>query len=96
MQDCSSAINMFNCPVPISLETQQDYCLKVAFNNGVTKIFDLNPYFVKYKFFAPLKEKKLFDSAKLERWAIVWNDDLDIAIEEVYEKGMTVSNLNQK
>ena len=53
MQDRSTEINMFNCPVPTNLETEQNYCLKVSFNNGVTKIFDLNPYFEKYKFLHP-------------------------------------------
>ena len=94
MQDRPTEINMFNCPVPTNLETEQNYCLKVSFNNGVTKIFDLNPYFEKYKFFAPLKDPKLFSNARLDRRAIIWNDDLDIAIEEVYDRGVTIDHNN--
>jgi antitoxin component YwqK of YwqJK toxin-antitoxin module len=92
MQDRPTAIDMFNCPAPLKLEIGDNYFLKVTFNNGVTKNFDLSPYFEKYKFFAPLKERKLFENAQLDRWAIIWNDDFDIAIEEVYEKGVTIAN----
>ena len=32
----------------------------------------------------------------MDRWAIIWNENLDIAIEEVYEKGATIESDKQK
>ena len=91
MQDYSTSINMFNCPVPVSISVAENYSLIVSFNNGITKKFNFAPYF-KYKVFEPLKDIKLFKKAYVIPSAIVWNEDLDIAIEEVYEKGVTIAN----
>ena len=91
MPDRPVAINMFNCPAPLKVEAGDDYCLKVSFNNGVTKKFNMTPYFQRYKFFEPLKDEALFKQARIVPSAIVWNDVFDIAIEEVYEAGETVA-----
>ena len=83
-------INMFNCPAPTELKIGKNYSLIVSFDNGVVKKFGMASYIERYEVFAPLREKELFENAQLDRWAIIWNDDLDIAIEEVYEKGVTI------
>lgn len=85
-------INMFSCPAPTRLSIGENHSLIVSFNNGVTKNFDMTPYIENYKVFAPLENLDLFSKAQLNRWGIIWNEDLDIAIEEVYEKGVTVSD----
>ena len=63
--------------------------LKVEFSDGAKVNFDFKPYFAQ-EGFAPLKDTSLFAKARLGRWAIIWNKDIDIAIEEVYEKGALV------
>lgn len=90
MQHRPAEINMFNCPAPVSLEVEDDYQLRVGFSNGAKVDFDFKPYFAQ-EGFAPLKDAGLFKKANLSRWAIVWNKDIDIAIEEVYEKGALVA-----
>ena len=84
-------INMFNCPVPTKLKIGEDYSLLVSFDNDVTKNFDLTPYIEAYEVFEPLKDRLLFEKAILTRWGIIWNEDIDIAIEEVYESGKTTA-----
>lgn len=94
MQDRSThKINWLDCPEPLKVNANDEYYLVTTFNNGVVKKFDFTPYF-KYEYFAPLKDKKLFKQAKTIPSAIIWNDDLDIAIEEVYDKGVTIDNDN--
>lgn len=93
MQDRTVEITAFNCPKATSVKVLSDYRLLTAFNNGIAKIFDFKPYF-QYRIFDKLKDKNLFSKAYLEHGAVAWNDDLDIAIEEVYEKGVTVDNSN--
>ena len=84
-------ITYLNCPEPLAVNANDNYCLNVTFDDGVTKRFDFLPYF-KYSYFEPLKDIKLFKKAYVVPSAIVWNEDLDIAIEEVYEEGETITN----
>ena len=93
MQNRTVKINAWNCPAPLSLTATDNYSLIVSFNDGVTVDFDFKPYF-QYKVFEKLKNKELFKKAILDRWAVIWNDDLDIAIEAVYEKGKLIDNDN--
>ena len=93
MQNRSINLNAWNCPAPLSITATDDYSLIVRFNDGVVVNFDFKPYF-QYKVFEKLKNKDLFKSATLNRWAVVWNDDLDIAIEAVYEKGKLIADGN--
>ena len=73
-----------------SLATLPDYVLLVGFQNGEYKEFDLKPYIEKYAPFRLLKEEKgLYERAKIDAggFGIVWNDDLDVSAEGVYERG---------
>lgn len=87
-------INMFNCPAPLTLSVRENYILRVCYNNGEVRDFDFKPYIERDKCFRSLKNEKLFKQAHIERWAVYWDDELDIAIEEVYEKGVTVNHVD--
>ena len=74
-----------------SLATLPDYILLVGFANGEFKQFDLKPLINKYPPFATLKDVGgLYEQAAIDAggYGIVWNDDLDIAAEGIYEKGI--------
>ena len=83
-------IDAYNCPVATSVKVLDDYILQTTFNNGVIKVYDFKPNF-RYKVFSKLKDKDFFKGAYLDHGAIAWSDDYDIAIEEVYEAGKTIS-----
>ena len=74
-----------------SLATLPDYILLVGFANGEFKQFDLKPLINKYPPFVTLKDVDgLYEQAAIDAggYGIVWNDDLDIAAEGIYEKGI--------
>ena len=74
-----------------SLATLPDYILLVGFANGEFKQFDLKPLMDKYPPFATLKDVDgLYEQAKIDAggYGIVWNDDLDISADGIYEKGV--------
>lgn len=74
-----------------SLATLPDYILLVGFANGEFKQFDLKTLIDKYPPFATLKDVDgLYEQAKIDAggYGIVWNDDLDISAEGIYEKGV--------
>ena len=74
-----------------SLATLPDYILLVGFANGEFKQFDLKALINKYPPFATLKDVDgLYEQATIDAggYGIVWNDDLDISAEGIYEKGV--------
>lgn len=63
----------------------------VIFQTGEIKRFDMSILFDQYPQLKALKDRKLFTSGKLyAESGIIWNDDLDISIETVYEDGKLV------
>ena len=70
-----------------------DYRLLVQFSEGVTKQYDMNPLFDKYTMFLPLKDHPgLFTSVEVDvgGYGIIWNDDIDIACDELFYNGKTI------
>ena len=70
-----------------------DYILSVQFSEGVTKRYDVQPLFDKYPMFLPLKnDPALFSSVEVDigGYGIIWNDDIDIACDELFYNGETV------
>ena len=65
--------------------------MEVTFQDGKVKFYDMASLFSKYPQLQALEDRKLFLSGKLMgAYGIMWNDDLDIETETVYEDGITV------
>lgn len=65
--------------------------MEVQFQDGRIKRYDLSDLFDKYPQLQTLKDRSLFLQGRLEgAYGIVWNDDLDLETETVYEEGITV------
>lgn len=76
-----------------SVEVIYDRKLLVQFAEGVTKIYDISPLFEKYKIFIPLKDDmELLRSVKVDigGYGIVWNDELDLSCDELWENGVVI------
>ena len=72
-----------------------DFRLSVQFSEGVTKIYDVKPLFSKRAPFKSLeKSPELFASVEVDKggYGIVWNDDIDLSCDELYENGLTVKS----
>lgn len=64
------------------------YRLHLTFNDGCERIFDCLPLIEKYEFFAPLRDKEVFNCVSLDGWTVCWlNGSIDIAPEHLYEMG---------
>ena len=66
-----------------------EYRLKVYFSEGIIKIYDIKPLFDKYPAFQALKNPKLFSEVFVDIGGngVVWNDDLDLSCDELWENG---------
>lgn len=69
-----------------SVKPLKEYKLLIIFEQGVKKIFDMKPY-LKYPMYKPLADVALFNAVSTNGQTAIWNDDIDIAPETLYEKG---------
>ena len=70
-----------------------DYRLSIQFAEGITKIYDLKPLFEKWPIFRNLKnDDTLLYSVEVDAggYGIIWNDDIDLSCDELFENGETV------
>ncbi len=75
----------------IDLKFGKGTTLELRFQNGEVKEYDMAQLFSKYPQLKALKNRKLFLSGKLMgSYGIIWNDELDIEAETIYEDGITI------
>ena len=70
-----------------------DFLLSVQFAEGVTKLYDVKPLFDKWTVFQWLQQHpECFHdiSVSVGGYGIIWNDDLDLSCDELYENGVAV------
>ncbi len=71
----------------------QDFRLCVQFAEGVTKLYDVKPLFSKWAPFRALERSpELFSCVEVDAggYGIIWNDELDLSCNELFENGKTV------
>jgi len=78
----------------IELNYKEGTTLEVTFQDGAIKRYDMSRLFEKYPQLTELQNRELFLSGKLMGfYGIVWNDELDIETESIYECGETVGSI---
>ena len=77
----------------VKMMLREKTLLDVYYSNGTVKRFDTLSLKNKYPQFKALKDRSLFEKAKLMGWStIYWDDLLDIDTELIYEEGIDVSD----
>lgn len=63
--------------------------LAVQFANGTTKTYNVAPLLERFKPFKALNDQSLFSSVYVDvgGCGIVWNDDIDLSCDELWEHG---------
>lgn len=69
-----------------------DFKLSIQFSEGVTKIYNVKDLIKKNSMFQKLQNEELFYNVKVDvgGYGIVWNDDIDISCDELFENGKTI------
>lgn len=73
-----------------TIQPEKDYKLLVGFVSGEKKIYDVKPLFNKWAAFRALAStNELFEAVRVDvgGYGIVWNDDIDLSCNELYENG---------
>ena len=71
----------------------RDFKLSVQFSEGVTKLYDVKPLFEKIPAFHYLNDNPAeFECVSVDvgGYGIVWNDELDLSCDELWEDGVVV------
>lgn len=77
----------------IKLVLKENTIFDLYFLDGSVKRYDILSLADKFPQLNALKKRGLFEQGRLLGWGgVVWNDDLDISSETVYEEGIDVSN----
>lgn len=77
----------------IKLIFKEGTTFDLYFLDGVVKRYDILSLADKYPQLNALKDRELFLSGQLFGWGgVVWNDELDVSSETVFEEGKDVSN----
>lgn len=69
------------------------YLLRLEFENGEEKIFDMKPH-LETGIFKMLQDEKLFKTAKVAFDTVEWANEADIDPETLYHEGVALSTLN--
>lgn len=70
-----------------------DYNLSVQFSEGITKIYDIKPLFLRIPAFKTLLHSpELFSSVSVDvgGYGIIWDDELDLSCDELWENGIQI------
>ena len=70
-----------------------DFKLSVQFSEGITKIYDVSTLFDKFSLFAEFQdapEEFYCVEVDIGGYGIIWNDDLDLSCDELWENGTIV------
>ena len=74
------------------LEFKEGTCLTLAFEDGQIREYDMSDLFSKYPQLEALRNRSLFESGRLAgSYGIIWNEDLDIEAETIYQEGRSVN-----
>ena len=77
----------------IKLVLKEGTTFDLYFLDGVVKRYNILSLADKFPQLNALKDRKLFLKGRLFGWSgVIWNDELDIGSETVYEEGLDVSN----
>jgi hypothetical protein len=75
-------------PHVLEVYPMSDYKLRLIFDTGEKKVFDVTPY-IEGDWFGQLKDEKLFKNVHVSGKTIKWSGGQDIAPHELYDNSYT-------
>ena len=77
----------------VKLILREKTLFDVIFLDGVVKRYDILSLADKFPQLNQLKDRSLFEKGHIPGWGgVIWNDELDVSVDTVYEDGLDVTN----
>ncbi len=77
-------------PTAKEVYPQRDYMLRIVFDNGGVRVFDVKPY-IRGEWYSQLADEAYFRAAKPDGFTVVWPDGQDLCPDELYQLSKEVS-----
>lgn len=77
---------MLLAPDAVSVICLPDFVLRVKFETGETRDFDVREQLLPYKRYKRLENPTYFKKARVDYGTVVWDEQTDVAPEWLYEK----------
>ena len=88
---CETPTDIIMFHKAVDVKFQNGTVVEVTFQDGMVKQYDMMVLSKKYPRVTALKDRDLFLSGRLMGYyGIIWNDEIDIETETIYEFGKTV------
>lgn len=83
-------VEKFMRPRAVTVEPGENFTLKVGFNNGETRMFDVKPY-LHGEWFSQLKDVSVFNTVHVAGLSIKWDGGQDICPDRLYYDSVPVT-----
>ena len=70
-------------PTAVAVKAGKDYTLRVTFDNGEVRQFDVKPY-IKGEWYSELKDEKYFRTVFANGYTVEWANGQDLCPDELY------------
>ncbi len=70
-------------PTATAVSVLPDYNLRIEFDNGETRIFDVKPY-IRGNWYGELKDERYFHSVRTNGYSVEWANGQDLCPDELY------------
>ena len=76
-------------PKATKVSALSGYRLKITFDNGEVKVFDVSPY-IKGSWFGELADSELFKSVRINGTSVDWSGGQDICPDDLYYESVPI------
>lgn len=77
-------------PTVVSVQVEQDYMLRLTFDNGEVKRFDVKPY-IQGAWYSALNNEEYFRTVRPNGYSVEWADGQDLCPDELYYNSVAVA-----
>ena len=70
-------------PTAVAVTVERDYTLRITFDNGEVKLFDVKPY-IRGAWYSELEDPKYFSSVRTNGYTVEWANGQDLCPDELY------------
>lgn len=83
---------MDRLPQVVEVQPLPGYRLKLKFERGEVRVFDMSPYIQPGTVFAPLKDTEVFSAVRVGLGTVTWPNGADFAPETLFVRSTPIAN----
>ena len=76
-------------PTAVDVFPEENYILRIGFDNGETRRFDVKPY-IQGEWYGKLADIQYFRAVRTDGFTVVWPEGQDLCPDEIYDLGVSV------